>query len=433
MKLFTKISLALTLFGIALTAQASFTQPNWQFIRPLSITNQSDFAKLVLPQGISTNPDWSDIRVISETGAEIPYLITRSTKEYGGETSVSILNRTSLTDGRTSFILDAGQSGIIKTALSISTTNPNFRRQVSVYGSDTLLSSESNQWALITDKGYLFKFTDNTANFSAGKDTIELSKNTFRYIKVVIGSGDEGTLNVTRASLYNNTSIQSANYSKEAVASTTNNIKKRTSEIVVDQGREGFLTHAITLGSSDKNYNRKVIIETSQDGQSWSYLSQGYISSVSTALFEGNSTRLTYSETNARFIRASVINEDNRPLTFENKVTLEGPVISVLFETRGNERYSLYYGNRSAQKPQYDIVRLSQYIEESNLPIATIGNESINPNYVAPEGPVIPFTERNTNLLNVFLGIIVVILCIGIGFYFKHFAKNHSAGGGFEK
>jgi hypothetical protein len=300
-----------------------------------------------------------------------------------------------------------------------------------LYASNSLLSLDSAGWSLVTRDGYIFKFTDPYSGFSSGKGSINFSANTSQYFKVVISSGPEGSIAVQNARVANDVSVERKSYSQDFSVSTYNNPTKKTTEVVVDLGFEGRISQEITLYTTDSNYNRRVIIEGTNDQyatSSWRYIGEGSISRISTSLFQGFSNTVGYSEQRYRYIKLSVVNDDNPPLNVSSKVSVSGPVVSIIFEAQSGKAYSLYYGNARAQKPNYDIVRLSSYIEEAGLPIASVGAEIANPDYVAPKGPVVPFTESNKGFLNGLLVFVVLIIGGGIAVYLRTYIKHGKKG-----
>ncbi len=415
-------------FSFSVT-HARFNLEAWQYLRTLSVPMTSDFAKIVLPLDISrTSSNFSDIRIIDQNGNESPYLITRNTSVKGGVVTAQVLNETTL-NGSTQFIVDSGEDAVVRTRIALSTSTNNFKRQVGIYSSHTMLPINSPLWALVTDKGYIFKFTDTVTGFSSGKSEIDFSANTARYFKVVIGGGEEGAVDVTGAVLYGDIALITPTYVKTVPATVYNNPSNRTTEVTIDLGVSGYLTHAINLISSDRNYSRKVILESSNDNVTFSRIGEGYISNISTSLFTGSSNRVSYPEQKTRYIRASIVNDDNMPIMINGNLEIEGPVVSAIFEMKQGGTYTLYYGNPAAESSVYDIGRISSYIEENAIPVVSLGEESLNSAYVAPKGPVVPFTESNKWLLNTLLVLVVLILGAGIGMYLRNFKKTNN---GFE-
>jgi hypothetical protein len=287
-----------------------------------------------------------------------------------------------------------------------------------------LLPITSSGWAEVTHVGYIFTFTDPVTKFTSGKTDIDFPANTARYFKVVIGEGDEGAVAISGATVYGDISVSSPTYTKKVPVSVYNNPDRKTTEITADLGSEGYLTHAITLEAADRNYNRRAVIEVSNDKTNWTYIGQGSISNIRTSLFEGFSNRIDYAEQNARYIRASIVNDDNQPIEIEGTATIEGPVISAIFETRPGETYSLYYGNPSANAPTYDIARIASYIEENKIPVATLAPEVVNSAYIAPKGPTVPFTESHKWLLNVLLVLVVFVIGFSVVVHLRNYKKD---------
>jgi len=50
----------------------------------------------------------------------------------------------------------------------------------------------------------------------------------------------------------------------------------------------------------------------------------------------------------------------------------------------------------------------------------------VNPLYVAPAGPVIPFTESHKILLNILLVLVVIGIAIAIFFYLRSYMRKGS-------
>ena len=414
----------LVLAGVVSTAFAKFALEDWQYKRTINISDTGDFIKVILPNNISKTNDFKDVRVIDGNGEEAPYLLTRGITEGSVAARASVLNLGS-SNGKTEFIADTLADGVVHTGISIETTSPNYKRQVSVYASNTLLPTESPKWSLVTDDGYIFKFSESVTGYSSGKDTIEFSPNTSRYFKVVIGSGAEGSVHVQDVTIFGKKQINIPTYTKSVPVKVANLDDIKVTHVTADLGESGLLTHAITLHSADKNFVRRVLVEASDAGENFRNVSSGSISNIRTPLFEGTSLRVDYPEQNARFIRISIVNNDNQPIQIGNTADVEGTDIGVIFKTTtSGGTYTLYYGNPNAASPVYDISQISAYIEENKIPVATLGAEILNQSYVPPKPPAVPFTEKNRVLLNIVLVLLVLVLGAGIAVYLKHYTSK---------
>ena len=413
---------AIFFFSISV-ANASFSVNDWKYIRNVTILDSNNFAKIILPfDSGNLDTSLSDIRIVNQDNVETPYMISRNSSVSVGTHEGVILNKSTVQNS-TQFMVDTGDNRI-HTSVLLSTATPNFKRQVKIYSSDKLIPITSSDWAEVINNGYIFKFTDSVTGFTSGKDTVEYPANTSRYLKVVIGSGSEGPILVNQAILSGAITTDKVSYNSDFPVSVYNDSSRHTTEVVGDLGSNSYTTNAMTINSADINYSRRVIVESSNDNKTWVIVGEGSISNIKTPLFSGSSNRVAYSNQKMRYIRMSIINNDNQPLSIMDHTNLEGPAVSIIFKTRTGAKHTLYYGNPRANLPTYDISQISSYIEENNIPIATIGGETLNTNYIEPLGPKVPYTESHKDLLNITLVLLVVIIGLGLIWYLKKYMKK---------
>jgi hypothetical protein len=418
------LGLSVLVLAFASTASASFDLQSWKYERQVSGSGEG-MVKVKLPTDISwVSGDFQDLRVVDDRGVETPFVLTKDIKPSLPLVSASIINSVTANDGSTKFVVDTGKAGVVRTSLNIETDKPNFRRQVRLYSSATPLALEDSRWATVNKEGYIFSFTDPSTGASQGKNTIEFSPNTARYFLVVIGAGEEGPVVAKSVKAYGELEISLPKYSVELPVSVFNNPERKTTEVVVDLGRTGVYSDSITLNSKDTNYTRKVVVETSNSTSSASftnYLGQGYISSIRTSLFRGSSNTINFGPSRDRYIRLSIVNDDNPVISIDPTVVVSGPAFEIVFDYKPGKTYKIYYGNPSADRPRYDISSFASYIETTKLSTLELGPEMQNSSYVAPKGPTVPFTETNKWLLNTLLVLVVLILAIAIGIYLKKY------------
>ena len=178
----------ITIASITNVAHASFSVESWQYYRDISLptSGSSSFVKFELPSDISRwGNNFADIRIENQDDTEIPYMITQNALVRGGETSARILDQTTSSkianSNTTFFIADTYSPGKITTGLVLDTVNANFRCQVSVYSSSQLISINDSAWNIVTNKGFIFRFTDQATGYTSGKTNVDFSPNTSRY------------------------------------------------------------------------------------------------------------------------------------------------------------------------------------------------------------------------------------------------------------
>ena len=167
---------AVLLYGaFAFPALADFSKLDWQFAAPISLPSldEAGYVQVKLTPDVYEKSNIHDIRVISSEGKEIPFqlVVKESSQNIRSYPSV-IINKSSDDAGRVLFIVDAGKGGLVHNRLSFTVSSLNFKRTVHVAAADTLLPLASSQWRVLTDKGYIFKFTDPKNYFSAQETVV---------------------------------------------------------------------------------------------------------------------------------------------------------------------------------------------------------------------------------------------------------------------
>lgn len=413
-----------------LFAAADFTASVWQYERPIALPSSSEqgYVRLKLDRAVAAGSSgFKDVRVIEGESREVPYQFSVETAEVRAQYLASeVLDTVVDSLGRLEFILDLGQNGTLHSRLHIETGSPNYKRQVSVFAAPTLLPHSSPEWNLLTDKGYIFKFTDPVTKFSTDSGEVAYPQNSSRYLRVVIENGPEGALSLQRGSVYRY-EISSAKEETETLpADVLERKNEQTTEVVVDMGASGIPTHNITLFVNDRgNFSRSAYLFGSADGQSWSRVGQGYLSRIETAKWSGGNLSIDYPESTYRFYKVSIQNFDDAPLDVGRRVEVTHILRTVVFEAQAGKSYRLYYGNPAAYTPRYDLARYFEYLETTSLPEARLGAARENASYVAPAPPVVPFTERNKVPLNITLALLVLLVATLIGWYLWKHLRPH--------
>jgi hypothetical protein len=403
-------------------ALAAFSEKDWQFKRAITVPSSTGagYVKVNLDKDVyAGSADLRDLRVISDSQEEIPYQLVEQQNTYNAQYYSSTILNNSVRGGRTIFIIDLGRSGTIHNRISITSSSRNYKKPVAVYAADSLLSHDDAGWRQLTQNQYIYNFNDSQLGFNAGSGEVAYPKSTSRYLRVVIGEGEGEIVSVSNARVYAYEVVAGDQDTLKVTAEISQNAEAQSTEVVIDLGAHGVPSHSIQLGSSDRNFNRRVVIQGSNDKTNWNLINQGYIFNVQTSLFTGSQMSLSYPEARTRYIRAIIFNEDNKPLNLNSSVTVKSTVRSVVFEADPSVPYSLYYGNSRASAPRYDLARLFQYIDTGRLAKASLEDVEVNSAYVAPPAPKLPFTEQFPYLLNILLVILVLIIGGFIVFYIR--------------
>lgn len=379
------------------------------------------YARIIFDDEVSylARPDLSDVRVVDRSGGEVPYRIVRSNEEnvrYEQSVALSDLSRI---DDQTLFLLDVGEEGRIHDKIRIQSSSQNFKKQVSVYASDVPLTLSDPSWRMLTDSGYIFDLSDLRTGTRVLRGDVFYPQSTARYLKVVISGIESDAIEVTSASISLVRTRSRLEDVRTLPAMITQNTQFRTTEIVVDVGGSGIPVNRLSLEEQDdRNFDRRVSVQASSDGITWRPLGDGYVSSLVTPLFSGSSLGISFPETQARYLRAVVFNEDDAPVEWTPRVALAGPVRAAIFPIRPGDSYTLYFGEPSLRAPTYDIARYAQYIESAELPNAQAGEAEGNPFFVAPL-PKEVSDDTSSFYLNVVLVLLVGLLSFLTLMYLK--------------
>ncbi len=404
-------------------ARADFVPSLWAYARDIVLPEFSaaEYVRVPLDREVASGGNvFRDIRVISESSKEeVPYqLVVEDASVVSAYAPSRTLDAVTDSAGRLMFILDLGQSGILHSRLNIESDSKNYRRQVSVYATSEILPHESASWKLLTERGYIFKFSDDTARFSVSEGVVSYPESSARYLRVVIESGVEGALRLSSAGVYRY-AVESGTDTEEEVSADVREIPaEQATEVVADLGASGIPTNEIELFVVNSgNFSRPVGLFGSNDGQGWVRIGGGYLSQIQTAKFTGSSFTVRYPESTYRYYKVNIENFDDVALSLKPRARFKGVLRTVVFEAIPGKTYSLYYGNSSAYAPRYDLARYFAYLDTTSLREGSLGAVRENSEYVPPEAPIVPFTDRNKVLLNVTLAILVVLIGVFIFWY----------------
>ncbi|MBI3420872.1 MAG: DUF3999 family protein [Candidatus Sungbacteria bacterium] len=365
------------------------------------------FVTLELPPGFFAHlkSDISDLRVVKD-GIPVPYVVAVEREQKNiARVSTRMFNLSSLSGQYTSFIVDLGEEGMLHNAVTIETLSENYRRRVQVEG-----SSDSRSWRMLNATGQIYDYTVRDIKpVSVHDTTVSYPAAAFRYLRVTIQDSGENPLLVKGAGVTREIAESAREITYKPAYTVTENQKDHTTDIILDLGGAGIPHRRGRIATANTNFHRAVEIAQSKDKEKWQFLSHEYLFAVDTPRFTGQHLDFSYPESSARYLRISILNHDDAPIAVSD-VTVSGVVRSILFSYDPASRYDLYMGNSRAERPIYDIEKISEYLERGTLSKVAIGHIQANPAYVPIVPPPLPLTERAPFLLPVLLAAIVAVL-----------------------
>ncbi|MEI7497850.1 MAG: DUF3999 family protein [Candidatus Falkowbacteria bacterium] len=398
--------LVLWSFTIVSFADADFTPSGWQYKKSIELTN-SGLEQLSLDQQVfqHARPDLADLRIVTNDGQEVAYIINLPVDQHAlGTLFPRLLNNSYLPGKFTSVVLDLGESGKITNSLLIRTHSENFRRNVTLCGSNT-----TTDWQVLRDKAYVYDYTDVVGRLKAQNTRINFPESAFRYYKLEVADENNVGVAVDSVEITQESQLEAEKANQPLSIVSTANTNDRTTEIIMSPGISGLPLSEVSLQSDSVNFNRGVIVFASTNlSGPWAQVGTGYIFRYQTPLFTGENLTVSINETRSQFIKMVIYNQDNPAINILGASALFQKQ-SLYFQAEFGKTYALYYGNQLARQPNYDLSTYLQYLEPNKAMSAALAAEATNVQYQPPKPPVKPLTERQPLLLPG-----AMILCAGL-------------------
>ncbi|MBU4375551.1 DUF3999 domain-containing protein [Patescibacteria group bacterium] len=412
-----KIILASILFIFPLICSADFSIDKWQYYKEIQAVN-TGLTILSLDDDIFSNAkgDLADLRIMNNNNQEVPYKMIVATDRQKVEIFYPKMLNNSFVSGQNSTVILDFEGGVkLVNKLKIITSSENFQRSVIIYGSDNM-----SDWSVLNDKAYIYDYTDRMGDIKTQDTTVDFPQSVYRYIKLEISDPENNPVKIAKVEAINFVKEKSKEVARNSGFQITEDEKEKATEVVVDLGAKGIPTNKVLLSISDKNFNRAILIYTSNDNNDWRFNGNGYIFRYNTPKFVGENLLLNFNETSDQYIKIIVQNKDNQPLNISSATTYS-TYREIIFQTESGVDYKLYYGNNKAMFPEYDLDKYFQYLEVENATSATLSGRQINPKYVPEQEPEKPLSERIPFLLPGAL----IAACLILGFLvFKFFQKK---------
>ena len=403
------VALLLSLLAISPVA-ADFTLRDWAYAKPITLPlalGEEELVELVPDQGVFAQAaeGLADLRIIEEASQrEVPYnqAIDRA-QETRTTHRVSIQDLGHLSGQYTSFVADLGREGLLHNEVEILTSSENFQREVVVEGSNDLIT-----WAVLQEEQRIFSAVFGERKFTDRHTRVQYPESTVRYLRVKILRPDEEPLDIRGAGVFFVKKTPAVEVARPVTLLTREeDPEKRVSRLLLDLGSKGMPSDRLIIVTPQVNFYREMTLEGSNDRKEWTVVSRsGVVYSFKTPKFTGEQLSVPYPETTSRYLRLTIHNEDNPPLTID-EVRLFGALRRLIFSARPGEAYTLYYGNPQATFPSYDLERVLPYLATQDLPQASLGVQTQNLLFV-PKAT--PFTERFPWLLPVVVTVAAVII-----------------------
>jgi hypothetical protein len=396
MKSLIFVLLAATVLAVSVSAQTSVSL--WPYYIEVTPEKSSPgLYDLIVPLPVLDKSALNDIRLFDSANREIPYAIrVREEVDEIKEIETSLFNHAQV--GSTSEVsVDLGENPGEHNEVEIETSGTNFRRQVTLEGSDS-----GSDWRLLNNSGVLFSFE--SANNAVESKRVSYPKSRYRYLRVRVQRDqltDDRAPEITgvKAMMAVREQGQLSSWSVPVPSlQLLRNQGAHASAWTIDLGARAPCDR-ITLEVDDESFTRPFQVESIDDPQNVRLIASGTLTRHSG---ETKPLVIIFDQENVRKVRLQITDHSNPTLNILS-IQASAPARQLVYELKepASQPLRLYFGNASVPAPHYDFENELRSRLTSAPGHSTIGNVSANPEY-KPEPP--PLTERAPWLIYLVLG-----------------------------
>ncbi len=361
-------------------------------IHSLPAGSEAQFVRLTLtPQILAeAQADWSDLRVVDDSGSERPY-VSRSLGDIVEEThhELGIIDQGVVPERYQQVVCDLGEAERLSNEIRLETPDRDFHYQVQIFG-----SPQGTEWLLLRERAYLFHHQDPVAS----NYRVSFPETSYRFLKLVLWLEGGRPLRISAIHAVRVVRRDLPAEVREArILEITQDPDRRTTDVGLDLLLRNQHFNRARVEVTTDNFSRWAEIAY-QDGQ------QRWVRAGASSIyrFTGEDTLeeqllVPLSDFNAKRGRLRIWNEDNPPLQV-TRVFFERPTQVLIFRPEPGRSYRLLVGNQEASRPRYDLDLAVRRLDVLELPQLGLEPLAANPGY-RPSVPDLPWTERNPTLL----------------------------------
>ena len=400
------VILAVITLALAVAAQTSLSL--WPYY--LEVTPEKSapgMYDVIVPLAVfdKSGAELGDLRLFDSTNREIPYAI-RIRKEIDEveEFEGSLFNHAQVGLSSEASV-DLGEDPEEHNQVEIETLGTNFRRQVSIEGSDN-----GRDWRMLNNSGLLLSFK--SENNAVESNRVSYPASRYRYLRVRV---QRDSLIDTEAPRITSVTAMKAVREKGQLASWSvpvppyqllRNQGAHASAWTIDLGAR-VPCDRLTLEVDDDSFSRPFEVEGVDDQEHVQLIASGTLTRHSGD--EAKPLVIVFDdEENVRNLRIQITDYSNPTLNITS-IQASAPARQLVYELKepASQPLRLYFGNASVPAPHYDFETELQSKPSSEPTHSKFSNVIANPEY-RPEPR--PLTERVPWLIYLVLAISSIAL-----------------------
>lgn len=396
---FFLLILAAMVLVISVSAQTSLALwPYYVEVTPEK--NSPGLYDLIVPLPVldKSKQELDDLRLFDSTNREIPYAIrVRQEVDEVEEFEARLFNYAQATPGTSEVSVDLDEDPGEHNELEIETSGENFRRRVTVEGSDTV-----RDWKMLNSRGVLLRFA--SQNDAVESKRISYPTSRYRYLRVRVErdeltDGQAPRITGVKAILSFREKGQLSTWSVPVPAyQLERNQGAHASAWNIDLGGRAPCDR-LTLEVDDNSFSRPFKVEAIDDPQNVRLIATG---TLTRHLDETKPLVIVFDQEEiVRKLRLQITDHSNPTLNITS-IQASAPARQLVFELKQpvTEPLRLFFGSPNVSAPHYDFENELRKQLSTEPTHSTIGDVITNPEY-KPEP--LPLTERVPWLIYVVL------------------------------
>lgn len=381
---------------------------NWRYQFSLEGKESKDLIAIELSPAVFnvSQPELNDLRLIDGNGQSIPYAlrVQQERRIRQERTEARTFGKQTLPDNSEQLSLDLGENPPEHNELMVEVNSTSYGRPLILEG-----STDGKAWGTILDRVEVVRL--NAGGQSINVTTFPYPASRQRYLRVTLKPDrlEKTTGVLTAASIFFSVDLRGLLREENARIEYRDPIRENYSDPastwVLNLGGENVPVSRLTLDIQQPQFRRPFRLEEYEPGRPSRTVLSGTLKRDT-----GNQPLvLEFPEARSHRLRLTVVDSRNLPLNLRG-VTYAGSSRLVVFKkpTSATMPLRLFSGNPSAIAPNYDFAATLP----TDLGQPTIwkpGSEEVNPAYVPPPPPQLPFTEQYPYLLD---GVLILALAI---------------------
>lgn len=399
-----------TFAGSAVLAQSGGqTLPSawahWRVYAPVRVdaSDAGGFVSVVPPPGIAAaaQRDWSDVRVIDDTGREQPFVVRVRVGTSSIQWRTARVFDPGYVPGQYSqATIDLGAAAGVHNRLRIvlAPIADDFMTWM-----DVSVSDDAKSWAIVRERVPIFQLSHAGVGSSLETSYPDSLK---RYVRVRILDGSR-RYDVAGAAVAQEVSSARELVDAPITFAPSSTASDRT-VLVSSPASPGLAIGELRFESSDAAFDRAVAIEASDDNRVWSYVAGGSISRRMNQTAGPMVVRVSSAPTeSAAYWRVTIYNGSDRALS-DLRVHAMAIPRRLVFRAESGRQYRVIAGNARASTPSYDLARTVDAATLDAAHPAIVEPAAENAGYADPA----PWTERHPWVL--WAAAVLAVAAIGL-------------------